>query len=311
MSDDRDGTPVSGTIHGTVLGAPFAFPPGQTLKVNSILVPPQPEDGVMLIKPDNLINGPVLALWCTGDGTGHQRGSAFLVAPGVAVTAHHVIQDYEDKEGLLRADAELVAFGQQGGLGLTWIVRSIVTPEAGDVALLMMDLHTALPEDFSLYVFELGARLPRVGERGTVLGIRSNLPDGVNVLDDRSRHLGKLEAATIASSGPIIDLYPLGRPMIDTPCFSLEATALGGMSGGPVFDARGLVIGMISSSVAIEGGYVSTASLLWQSLWFEIGPTWPSGFLGEKFRLRDVMFPPEADYVRTEGDGLVYVDRPD
>lgn len=223
---------MSGTIHGTVLGAPFAFPSGQTLKVNSILVPPQPEDGVMLIKPDNLINGPVLALWCTGDGTGHQRGSAFLVAPGVAVTAHHVIQDYEDKEGLLRADAELVAFGQQGGLGLTWIVRSIVTPEAGDVALLMMDLHTALPEDFSLYVFELGARLPRIGERGTVLGIRSNLPDGVNVLDDRSRHLGKLEAATIASSGPIIDLYPLGRPMIDTPCFSLEATALGGMGAG-------------------------------------------------------------------------------
>lgn len=302
---------MSSTIHGTVLGAPFAFPAGRTLNVNSILVPPQSEDGVTVIAADNLVNGPLLALWCTGDGTGHQRGSAFLVAPGVGVTAHHVIQDYEDQEGLLRADAELVAFGQQGGLALTWIVRSIVRPEAGDVALLLMDLHTALPEDFSLHLFELGARLPRLGERGTVLGIRSNLPDGVNVLDDQRRHLGKLEASTIQSSGPVIDLYPQGRPMLDTPCFSLAATGLGGMSGGPVFDARGLVIGMISTSVAIDGDYVSTASLLWQSLWFEIGPAWPRGFLADRFMLRDVMYSPEANYVRKEGEGLVYVDRPD
>ena len=302
---------MSSVIQGTVLGAPFQFPAGRSLKVNSILVPPNAEDGVRLVPADNLLNGPLLALWCTGNGAGHHRGSAFLVAPGVAITAHHVIQDYEDNEGLLRADAELVAFGQQGGLGLTWIVRSIVRPEAGDVALLLMDLHTELPEDFSLYVFELGARLPRLGERGTVAGIRSNLPGGVNTLDDQRRHLGKLEAATIASSGKVIELYPQGRPMIDTPCYSLAATAIGCMSGGPVFDARGLAIGMISTSMSIDGDYVSTASLLWQSLWFEIGPTWPRGFLADKFMLRDVMDRREAEYVQKEGDGLVYVDRPD
>ena len=109
---------MSGTIHGTVLGAPFAFPPGQTLTVNSILVPPQPGDGVMLIKPDNLINGPVLALWCTGDGMGHQRGSAFLVVDvlpagdvrSTVVRAHAAGDGDEvfvlDEEAVLRIAAE-------------------------------------------------------------------------------------------------------------------------------------------------------------------------------------------------------------
>lgn len=303
---------MSGPIRGTILGAPFALPAGQELRVNSVLVPPQPEDGVMLIRPENLLNGPLLALWCSGNGVGNHRGSAFLVAPGVAITAYHVIEDYKDKEGLLTAGAELVAFGQQDGLGLSWIVRTIVEPEEGDVAILLMDLHTALPEDFRLLVFELGARLPRLGERCTVVGIRSNLPGGVNELDDDRRHLGSIQASTIASSGAVVDLYPEGRPFLG-PSIAIEATAIGCMSGGPVFDARGLVIGMISTSVQIEDAYVSTASLLWQTLWVEIGPTWPSGMLADRFRLRDVMNPGEADYVRRDetGDGLVYVGRAD
>ena len=300
-------------IQGTILGAPYRLPPGQKLSVKSVLVLPMPKNGVTPIAADNLINGPLLALWCSGNGVGNNRGSAFLVAPGVAITAHHVVEDYEKNEGLLRGDAELVAFGQQGGLGLSWIVHTVVKPEAGDVAILLMDLHTPLPEVFTLLVFELGARLPRVGERGTVLGIRSNLPNGINELDDDRRHLGKLEASTIASSGPVVELYPNGRPLLGTPAFALEAISIGGMSGGPVFDARGLAVGMISFSVLHEGTYLTTASLLWQSLWMEIGPTWPPGFMGERFRLREVMYPPEAEYVQRDsnGDGLVYVARPD
>jgi hypothetical protein len=47
------------------------------------------------------------------------------------------------------------------------------------------------------------------------------------------------------------------------PAFALEATSIGFMSGGSVFDARGLVVGMLSTSVEIDDDYVSTASLLW------------------------------------------------
>lgn len=303
---------MAGSIRSTILGTPYRFPPGKDLAVKSVLVPPNPENGVMLIDADNLVNGPLLALWCSGNGVGNHRGSAFLVAPGVAITAYHVIQDYKDHEGLLTSDAELVAFGQQGGIGLSWVVRKIVEPEEGDVAILLMDLHTQLPEDFTLLVFELGARLPRLGERGTVLGIRSNLPGGVNEMDDARRDIGKLAASTIASSGPVTNLWPEGRPWLG-PAFGLEATSIGCMSGGPVFDARGLAIGMVSLSVKEGDDYTSTASLLWQSLWMEVGPTWPPGFLAERFRLRDVMHPPEAAYVvrAEQGGGLVYINRPD
>lgn len=299
-----------GTVHGHLTGHPHIIPAGQEFTVKSILLPPMGEPGVTLVDGNSLLNGPLLALWCSGNGLGNHRGSAFLVAPGVAITALHVIEDYEEHEGLFVSDAELVAFGQQDGVALSWVIRNVVRPEGGDVAILLMDLHTALPDSFALHVFELGARLPRVGEHGTVLGIRTNLPDGKNAIDDSRHHLGKLEAATIASTGIVLDVWPEGRPLFPEPCYALGATAIGCMSGGPVFDARGLVVGMISRSTQSDDGYVTTVALLWQSLWMEIGPTWPPGFLANRFMLRSVMHPDEASFVERTESGLVYVDRP-
>lgn len=188
----------------------------------------------------------------------------------------------------------MVAFGQQDGVGLSWVVHSIMRPEAGDAAILLMDLHSPLPDDFTLTVYELGAKIPGIGEQGTALGIRTNLPDGVNAIESAAVTLGKLEASTIASTGPISDHYPTKGPLVDAPCFAVEATTIGCMSGGPIFDQRGLVVGMISNSLPVEGDCTTIGALLWDILCTDIEPSWPAGHWPGPVKLRDLMSPEEA-----------------
>lgn len=264
--------------------------------MQSALVKPR-SSGTSLVDAGNVLNGPMLALWCLGNSVGNHRGSAFLVAPGVAITARHVIEDYEANEGLLDGDAELIAIGQQGGIGLCWIVHSVMRPAAGDAAILLMDLHSPLPDNFILTVYEAGARIPAIGEQGTVLGIRTNLPDGVNAIGSDSRELGKLEGSTIASTGPVIDHYLERGPLVDAPCFAIDAAAIGCMSGGPIFDERGIVVGMISSSLVSGQEYTTIGALLWDILSADIEPSWPADHWPSRTRLRDLMDPAEVAFI--------------
>jgi hypothetical protein len=287
-------------LKGYVTEKPYRLPPGQRLAVQSALVKPR-SSGTSLVDAGNTLNGPMLALWCLGNNVGNHRGSAFLLAPGVAITARHVIEDYEANEGLFKGGAELIAFGQQGGVGLSWIVHSVMRPEAGDAAILLMDLHSPLPNDFTLMVYAPGARIPGIGELGTVLGIRTNLPDGVNAIGSASGALGKLEASTIASTGPVSDHYPERGPLVGAPCFAIEATAIGCMSGGPIFDERGMVVGMISNSIAFGQDYTTIGALLWDILSVDIEPSWPVDYWPSRTRLRDLMDPAETVFIGRVG----------
>lgn len=50
--------------------------------------------------------------------------------------------------------------------------------------------------------------------------------------------------------GRIVDVYPHGRSLTNpTPVFEVEADWPSGMSGGPVFNRRGEVVGMVSRSL--------------------------------------------------------------
>lgn len=49
------------------------------------------------------------------------------------------------------------------------------------------------------------------------------------------------------------------------------------MSGGPAFDERGFLIGLLSSSNENEQGDITFVSLLWPSLTVRVTPPWPPG----------------------------------
>ncbi|WP_142916619.1 trypsin-like peptidase domain-containing protein, partial [Klebsiella pneumoniae] len=68
----------------------------------------------------------------------------------------------------------------------------------------------------------------------------------------------------MVSSGLVTAAFPQGRgERMPAPCIEVEMDTMGGMSGGPVVDSDGNVIGVVSSS--FDGG-PSYVTLIWDAL---------------------------------------------
>lgn len=65
--------------------------------------------------------------------------------------------------------------------------------------------------------------------------------------------------------GRVIDRYPNGRDRnLPGPCLAIECAVPGGTSGGPVFDSRGFLTGILSTSYEVSE--TSFVSHLWPAL---------------------------------------------
>jgi hypothetical protein len=112
--------------------------------------------------------------------------------------------------------------------------------------------------------------VPRPGERLWGLGFRQE--------DDGERAASAM--VLLRTCGLVTDVYEHGRDRrIPGPCVSVEMDAIGSMSGGPVFAARGRVVGLISKSMEQAGEHRPTlVSLIGPALAWDVRPTWPAGF---------------------------------
>jgi len=96
----------------------------------------------------------------------------------------------------------------------------------------------------------------------------------------RTNHVAEAvpDMVLLGTSGIVTDQYPDGRPDFPAACISVEMDSMGGMSGGPVFNARGNVIGVISKSMAQRGENRPTVvSLLFSVFSQSVSVTWPPG----------------------------------
>jgi len=79
---------------------------------------------------------------------------------------------------------------------------------------------------------------------------------------------------TAVSSGVIEEVYPVRRDqtLLSFPCFRTNARFDPGMSGGPIFDKSGCVIGVVCSGTEIEEPHdtISHGSLIWPIFGCEI-----------------------------------------
>jgi hypothetical protein len=79
------------------------------------------------------------------------------------------------------------------------------------------------------------------------------------------------------SVGTIIEQRPGGRPSLG-PALEVGSWTSGAMSGGPVFDQHGLLVGIVSKCLVTEDKEgPSCVSLLWPALVKPIEAEWPNG----------------------------------
>ena len=197
------------------------------------------------------------------DGTSHRTcGSAVMVAPGIALTATHVINDelrkYKDSDHRIICDALTTTRPYH------FFVDQVVEIQNTDLTLLCLSLDNEFEVGCEIKLATLTTRTPMIGEQVVIVGCVAEspvIPVKDNVLD--------YSAILHISFGRVSENYFTGRDrcMIPWPCVEVDAVSYGGMSGGPVFDYSGRLIGILCSSFSEEGNDGrSYISLLWPCL---------------------------------------------
>ncbi len=191
-----------------------------------------------------------------------------MVAPGLLLTATHVLDE-------LRASGNhpiFLTFLPTGARG--WLAKEsrnamreskFEEGEANpsDLTLVSCTLNSDALADYPLNLWTLRVGLPLVGERLWAFGFRHG-----HVEDDVA------SVSPMVSSGLVTAAFPQGRgERMPAPCIEVEMDTMGGMSGGPVVDSDGNVIGVVSSS--FDGG-PSYVTLIWDALNYRIGGTVPA-----------------------------------
>ncbi len=252
---------------------------GQKLGLREVLFPPLALEGLNAFELLRTLEGAVLILASFALGESHVYGSAVLVGPGIALAAGHVIEEHQAKGHLTAPDPALYAFGPAGERTHAWIVSEIKYNSVGDVAVLVMQYAADMPDDLEIHYFATCARLPEISERVTAIGFRP--VNALRLADPETRELGLLEGTFLTSSGPISDLWPLGRDaLLPRPSFAAQLTTVGAMSGGPVLNAQGKLIGIVSRSIDAfeEEPAVTSATMIWDGLFEPIAGQWPPKF---------------------------------
>ena len=216
-------------------------------------------------------NGILLALSFRDDNGQHTYGSAAMVGPGLAICAAHVIEEQGFYEKIQSDAATLVASAPlpDGGMHLWTVLRVALVPNT-DLAVLSMALTSPYPTDRRFVSAAITTRMPALGDVLTVTGLSAGR--GTEAISN-NMHFEMIPGCMF---GQVIDRYPDGRGrMMPGPCVAVECHARGGMSGGPVFDSRGYLVGIVSSS--FEGMETTFVSHIWPALVLPQAacPVWP------------------------------------
>lgn len=233
----------------------------------------------------HFFEGIVLSLSFADEAAHYIEGSAVLIAPGVALCATHAIKPRFS--GLMSGTMGVMCQGlTEQGL-LLWRVRKVTEVPGTDITILGLELASALPSENLFLQALLTTRMPRIGEELLLCGFRAAAPAFPVREGEPIEHSGEVRV----SRGVVTTRYPQGRDasMIPWPVVEVACPVRGGMSGGPVFDAAGYLVGLICSSVEIsETDGITYVSLLWPAMTAPFESTWPKGFLPSPTCLLDV-----------------------
>lgn len=152
-----------------------------------------------------------------------------------------------------------------------WHVTQLNGVNGSDVTLLTLKLVSPLPVPPKFATIGVTTRTPKPGERLHIVGFRA-ASDCYQKLEGKDV---RIEGSLIASTGLVTEVHLEKRDsvMMPWPCFGVECQTWGGMSGGPVFDSSGLLIGLLSTSYSEDT--LSYISILWPALVRPGSGSWP------------------------------------
>lgn len=232
------------------------------------------EAAVSRLKTAGLLNGIVLSVHLTSDDSHRIEGSAVMVAGGVALCASHVFK--ADVDRLMAGELKVLCVGTSPHGNELWNIRHITLVPNTDICILSLSLVCGIPPDKTFHQASITTRTPRSGERLFVVAFKAEDEDCINWKPGQ-----RIRTHILACAGRVTQHFLSGRGnMPPGPCIEVDFESWPGMSGGPVFDEDGWLVGVLSSSLSSGDNYApSFVSLALSALahpfkggWMDPGP---------------------------------------
>ena len=215
------------------------------------------------------------------DGETHVIGTATIVSGFLAVTARHVIDGIIERFGAANGERgfEISHYAVRlyqtlpGPRYLVWNVAAAWPSAESDLALLHLSFHKlshpGRPIEWRCPM--IVSLAPPLGTVVAAFGYHSSTVTTARNPDD-GYHLD-LRDVPQASTGEVEEILPRGQPAgrFTFPCYRVAARFDAGMSGGPVYDVRGRLCGIISGTYGItDERPISYVAMLWPMLRLKI-----------------------------------------
>lgn len=199
----------------------------------------------------------------------HAMGTAFVISQNLAITAAHVIREleagFDGRERDPRGKPEdydssfsirLANVTKERQVG-EWTTSNLKVSRSSDIALIVLKPLNETASNHQWALPQISLSLPKIKTSITAFGFREQSYDG------RSWNV-----SATRSTGIVQEVHPRQRDnsFLRYPCFRTNAQLDPAMSGGPVFDQRGNICGMICTNLPPEKedqDHISHVSLLY------------------------------------------------
>lgn len=200
-------------------------------------------------------------------------GSGVMIGPGLILTASHVLDEFP------QGGTGPVCLTFLPGAARAWLPNGRTTAtgpseidpsrrKVSDLTLMSCGLNSEAQENLPLMLAPVLLAMPLIGERLWALGYRHG-----DILD------GTALVTPLVTSGLVSGCYPQGRgERMPATCIEVAMDTMGGMSGDPVVNDEGWLVGIVSSS--FEGG-PTYVILIWDAVRLSVSGApvdlWPDG----------------------------------
>jgi len=228
-------------------------------------------DFIPLATP-NPITEHIVSLLAWNKDTFDPMGSAVIITPELVLTARHVFDDYwKNLDGRVPANGAHANFAcavlqehRTGSVIVRHEIDKVWSAPWTDLALLHLREPACDFQSKPVPALAMTMLPPVVGSQVAAFGY----PRSTTTESEDSVLVSRRGVTTV---GQVVEVHLQGRDrsQLPWPCFRMDAHIDGGMSGGPVFNDKGEICGLMCTSFGQSGeqeGHLSYVTLLWPML---------------------------------------------